>query len=92
MIGQMMGKAAGDSIMGFRLVVSPDRPKYQLPKDIQVTQEFREDFDRWALGFFGTDNLLDDGQMLVIHDRELVMNPRSLEALKAEMRRRGGWA
>lgn len=80
-----MNQATMHSFMGFRVVVSPDQPKYQLPKDIQVTQAFREDFDRWALGFFGTTNLVPDGQMLVIQGRELLMSPRTLGQLKTEV-------
>lgn len=73
----------GQSFMGMRIVVSPYRPKYQLPADVTVPQAFREDFDRWALEFFGTTNLVPDGQMLVIRGRELVMSPRTVELMKA---------
>lgn len=75
----------GQSFMGMRIVVSPDRPKYQLPADVTVPQAFREDFDRWALEFFGTTNLVPDGQMLVVHGRELVMSPRTVAAMKDEL-------
>lgn len=44
------------SLMGIRLIESPllsDRPKLKLSPDVQVSPEFRAEYDAWLLERFG---------------------------------------
>jgi hypothetical protein len=70
-------------LMGKRVMVQRDVPKMQLSPGDYVTPEFRKEVDLWLLDFFGTHNLMTDGQ--VYHDRihdVLHMNPRTFYQLK----------
>lgn len=68
---------------GISIVVSHDRPKMKLSEAVPVTPEFREEFNRWMLGFFGTTNTVADGEVMHMPlQRILIMNPRTFDALK----------
>lgn len=53
------------NLNGVRICVSPDRPKMQLAPGDYVSQAYREEIDAWLLGFFGTVNLIPEGQAIM---------------------------
>ena len=65
----------GDLLFGMRVVVVGRKPKYQLPLDVPVSPEFREEFNAWALSFFGWVDAIPNlpcvvqGTVLVTHDQ-----------------------
>jgi hypothetical protein len=72
-------------IPGYTIVVQPDPRRYgKLPADVQVTPEFRAEFDAWAADFFrpapDLNPLLDDEYIVI--GNTVRMNPRAFEALK----------
>ena len=68
----------GQNFFGLRVVVSPDRPRMTLSENCPVTPEYRIDTDAWLLGFFGTSNVLQDGQVIELRQEGvIVMNPRT---------------
>lgn len=70
-------------LLGFQVIVSPDRPKMQLSKDCPVTDDFRREINMWMLSFFGTTNLVPDGQYIVLQEhKQVVMNPRTYAEFK----------
>lgn len=69
-------------LSGYKIQISPDRPRMQLAPGDYVTPEFRAEINLWMLGFFGTTNLLKDGQTYVIHDEVIVCNPRTYAAME----------
>lgn len=74
-------------VCGIPIHISPDWPRLTLSKDVPVTDEFRKDFDAWALGFFGAYNLLEDGQWINVRNGQaILMNPRTFEQLRAATR------
>jgi hypothetical protein len=75
---------ARQSILGFDVIVTPDRPKRVLAADVPVTLEFRAETDAWMLGFFGTTNLMEDAQV-IRNGQQLFMNPRTLEMMRREV-------
>jgi hypothetical protein len=76
----------GDILGGLKVVVSCERPRYRLPDGLPLPPDFRAEFNAWALEFFGTWNLLPDGQVLIEERRGIVhMNARTLAAMKAAM-------
>lgn len=70
---------------GFGVVLTHDLRRYgKLPDDVQVTPEFRAEFNAWAAEFFQPDpalNALPDGRCLSLHGT-VYMNPRTFAALK----------
>lgn len=68
----------------FKVMVSPDVPKFVLSEDVPVTKEFRDDFNRWALDFFGTTNIVPDGEVYKI-DSVFYMNPRTHARMKCPL-------
>lgn len=68
---------------GLNVIVTPDTPKMKLGAGDYVTPEFRVEIDAWLLSFFGTTNLVPDGQYLVAEKlRQIYMNPRTLVSFK----------
>jgi hypothetical protein len=41
------------SVMGIPVITEPPPQKVKLSESVQVTDEFRDDFDTWLAGFFG---------------------------------------
>lgn len=70
------------TLYGTKIVVSPDRPKFQISPDCPLTDDFRVEMNAWCLSFFGTENLVPDNQALKI-DGVLYVNPRTFERMKA---------
>ena len=69
---------------GREIYVSPDRPKMVLSEDIPLTKEFREGYNQWLLEFFGTMNMLKDGE-IIIGQHGIFMNPRTYANFKAKV-------
>lgn len=70
---------------GYRIVVTPDRPKMQLSARVceVLTPAQIEDHNAWMLRFFGVTNMLSDGASMVIDmTRNVLMNPRTYEQLR----------
>lgn len=74
-----------NSIYGVQILVTPDVPKMQLAPGDYITPEYRREIDAWLIEFFGTTNLLADGQ---VAGSELMgkawMNPRTYAQFKAQ--------
>lgn len=70
-------------INGTKVIVSPDVPKMQLSEGCPVSPEFRVEMNAWMRSFFGTSNLIEDGQAYHMpHLNQICMNPRTFAALK----------
>ncbi|MGC4396003.1 hypothetical protein [Hydrogenophaga sp. T2] len=69
-------------MLGVKVVVSPDLPKMVLSQDVPVTDEFRREIDAWMLDFFGTWNMLPDGECYTA-GAVVYMNPRTFARLRA---------
>ena len=67
---------------GIKIHVTPDRPKMKLSAECPVTPDFRAEMDLWLLSFFGTTNLIPDGQAYDTPNG-MFMNPRTHAALVA---------
>lgn len=66
---------------GYNVMVTPDLPKMKLSDDCPVTPEFRAEINAWMVVFFGTTNIIADGQMIT-EGRNLFVNPRTYSMLK----------
>ncbi len=79
-----------ETLFGFRLIVTPDRPRYELPAEILPglpwPEGFREEINAWARGFFRPVNMLQDGAAVVMTSPSdaVMMNPRTLAAMRLE--------
>ena len=72
------------AIYGMKIIVTPDLPKMKLAPGDYITPEFRQEIDAWLLGFFGTNNLLEDGQSIFSQPTNTVfMNPRTCAKLRS---------
>lgn len=59
-----------------------DYPKIQLSRSVTVTDEFRDKYNRWLLGFFGYSNELKDGEICHIPLSNMIcVNPRTFRSL-----------
>lgn len=77
-------------IFGVKVIISPDRPKMQLSARVKevLAPAFITETNAWMLGFFGTTNLLTDGQYLILdRGNAVTMNPRTYEMLRAATRK-----
>ncbi len=74
-----------NSILGTPVFVTPDRPAYRLPSDLQLPQGFREEFHAWADGFFKPRNPLDDGVIVRDMKGAMHMNPRTFDQMKRSL-------
>ena len=71
------------AFLGMKVIVSPDRPRYQLPDDLLLPPGFRDEFNAWARGYFGTRNKLKDGEVICMQrEGVLMMNPRTFAQVK----------
>ena len=73
---------------GLAIVVAPDKPRMVLPAElvpgvVPWPPGFKADMDAWMLAFFGTWNLLVDGEVMVLEGKTVTMNPRTFEQFKA---------
>lgn len=74
------------SLGGLRIVESPDHPRYTLPAEVLPgvpwPPGFREDFNRWSVGFLGMTNLLPRGTAYVLaNGAAVVMRPADVAML-----------
>lgn len=70
-------------MIGIPVYIVPDTPRWQLSADCPVTDAYRTETNAWAREFFGTTNLLKDGQVVErTRPRAFYMNPRTAAALK----------
>jgi hypothetical protein len=84
---------AGQNFFGVNVCVTPDLPRYQLPKrldlpcgvSIEFKPEFRREINAWAREFLGTTNLLRDGEMVMTQSGEAFVNPRTYAVFKAQV-------
>ena len=76
------------SLFGLAVHVSPDTPRMRLAEDCPCTPEYRVELNAWMLEFFGTTNMLKDGEVYEVTwpTRHLVMNPRTLAKVQAAVR------
>jgi len=72
------------TLYGLPVQISPDRPRYVLPKEVMPgvpwPAGFRAEINNWAGSFLGTWNLLDDSQAYRFGN-VMVVSPRAYEAL-----------
>lgn len=68
------------SFFGLDVIEAQKYPKYQLPDDVPVTEEFRSDFNKWALEFFGYTTLIPQGTVYVLGNGfgPIVMHPKDI--------------
>lgn len=67
---------------GYRVVLSKDKPVRQLALDVPVSDDMRAKTNAWMIEFFGTTNLMPDGQVMVLDEgKAMWMNPRTWAAL-----------
>lgn len=71
----------------FDIVISPDRPKMQLSEKVceVLKPEFIAETNAWMLSFFGMHNIIPDGQVYKMFDRQFIMNPRTYLQLKVQL-------
>jgi len=70
---------------GMRIVVRKDQPKMQLSARVceVLAPDFIAETNAWMLSFFGTQNLLTDGEYLLDKTNNIIyMNPRSYIMLR----------
>lgn len=75
---------------GYALVIVPDVPKMQLSKRVceYLSPAFIAETNAWMLDFFGTTNMLPDGQAIVVNNESLLMNRRTYEDFIRAIRRK----
>jgi hypothetical protein len=61
-----------------------------LSENVPVSQDFRKEMNAWMLSFFGSTNLVEDGQVLFVNGeyvgssgRYLLVNPRTYDRMKS---------
>ena len=68
---------------GIKVIVSPDVARMQLSEGCPVSPEFRVEMNAWMRSFFGTHNLIEDGQAYHMPNlNQIYMNPRTFAALE----------
>jgi hypothetical protein len=69
-------KASPDNLTGMNLIGNPDIPekvqKIQLSDKVDVSTDFREEFDAWLLKKFGSD------RVVCMIDGKIVTNPANV--------------
>jgi hypothetical protein len=68
------------TLYGMKVFVAPDRPKMQLSPSVceVLAPEFIAETNLWMLSFFGTTNLLKDGEVISdLVNHAFHMNPRT---------------
>lgn len=83
-----------NTILGFRVHVIPDAPRYTLPPEllpgVPWPVGFRDEFNAWARPFLGHTNLMHDGEIVCTNGSDVFMNPRTVAALKLAANDAGG--
>lgn len=84
----MIGRQAPGTLAGLDVYIQPDQPKMQLGREPcrlpdgttfdWIKPEDRDRVNAWLRGFFGTTNIIPDGQYLLSQELGFVsMNPRT---------------
>jgi hypothetical protein len=84
-IGARFGMEAPMTMYGLKVYVQPDQPKMQLGEPVKqyLTPAQIADHNAWLLRFFGTTNMVPDGQYLLSEQFGFVsMNPRTYEQFR----------
>lgn len=73
-----------NTLYGIPVQVIPDRPRMQLSEDCPCTPEYRVELNAWMLAFFGTTNMIADGQVLHVTypEERFVMNQRTFDWIR----------
>ena len=70
-------------IFGMNVVEAPKTPVLQLSESVDVTDEFRKQFNQWALDLFGYKSIIPDGVAYMIGGYDtVVMSPNSVAMLE----------
>jgi hypothetical protein len=82
-----MDELRSTSLTPLKLVVNNmSTTKYALPKDVSVSEEFRAQFDKWALQFFGSTPMIPDGVTYIMLNldgtKSVVCNQATKDALE----------
>lgn len=73
-------RSSPETCFGLKVFISPDVPKMQLSARVKevLSPECISETNAWMLGFFGTENALDDGQVITSQMFGFIqMNPRT---------------
>lgn len=76
-----------NSILGIRVQIIPDQPRYQLPADLPLPPGFREELSAWAREFLGSTNMLRDGEVLCsrVEPKTIYLNPRTWAQMRNQL-------
>ena len=85
-----MSKLMELALSGYHVQVSPDTPKMQLSENCPVTPAFRVEVNEWMKHFFGTQNLIPDGECYIMETMKIIqMNPRTYAQLMTAVEKQG---
>ena len=71
-----------NTLYGLKIQITPELPKMVLSEGVPVSPQFREEMNAWMLSFFGTHNILKDGEVIK-YGNTLLMNIRTYTDFKA---------
>lgn len=70
-----------NNFLGLDIIESKSIPRYQLPEElipgVPWDKKFRDDFNKWALEFLGTTNIIPANTVYIIADRYIVARPET---------------
>ena len=67
---------------GWRIMVSPDKPKMRLSEDVPVSPDMRASTNEWMLEFFGYTNMVSDDHVIMLSETQTIwMSPRTFARL-----------
>lgn len=69
-------------LVGMKVQIAPETPKYKLPEDLPLPPGFREEFNAWALARFGTTCIVPKDQLYIINKNTVVMQQMMYDRLK----------
>ncbi|MBN9356219.1 MAG: hypothetical protein J0I15_07215 [Herbaspirillum huttiense] len=71
------------TLNGYKVIVTPDIPRFVLSPAVPVTEEFRLEFNAWAADFFGFEK--PHAPMVSERDRTLFICRQHYEILKVRL-------
>lgn len=72
-------------IHGFKVIESAAHPKIQLNKEVNVSDEFRDEFNSWLISYFGYNEIVEDGKAIINEEEKtLIVNARTYHELRRE--------
>lgn len=88
-------------LMGMRMVIVNPTPKFQLPEDLPLKDDFRAEYNSWLLKTFGWAEYMEDGMVRTFGDTAY-MNEKTYKAVIKDWERycsgfqfaalaQGGW-